>query len=165
MLGTQINLERRVNWFTMGTRARNFDRDFENYAYGDAGMSIPLILTSVFLLYGGVHLLAWQYNFQTNVERTMWRIASIITASSGLIILLAQTKEYLKQSYSRLHWNTLLERLTGWSLKGVSISAYFLIVLEILARSYLVIESFRALPNSPSSVYEIPRWTAYIPHA
>jgi hypothetical protein len=160
MLGPQLNLERRFGLFGMGIRAKNLDREFQEAAFGDAGMSIPLILTSVFLVYGGVHLLAWQYNFQTNAEGTMWRIASIITASSGLIILLAQTKEYLNRFYSK----TLLERLRSCFLAGVGIFCCFVIVANLLARSFLVIESFRALPNSPSSVYEIPRWTAYLPH-
>lgn len=39
-----------------------------------------------------------------------------------------------------------------------------LIGINILARSCLIIESFIALPNSPSSVYEAPRWTVYVPH-
>jgi hypothetical protein len=159
MLGTQLELERKTAWFRMGTRAKNLDREFRGAAFGGAGTKIPLILTSVFLVYGGVHLLAWQYNFQTNAEGTMWRIASIITASSGLIILFVRTMDYLEQSYS----NTLLERLRKWSDLGVWIFCCFLIVVEILARTFLVIESFRALPNSPSSVYEIPRWTAYLP--
>jgi hypothetical protein len=136
------------------------DQEFEKSAFGDAGMKIPLILTSVFLLYGGVHLLAWQYNFQTTAEGTMWRIASMITASSGLLILLVQTLDYLDQSYSK----PLLGRLRKYFFAGVGIFCCFVIVANLLARSFLVIESFRALPNSPSSVYEIPRWTAYLPH-
>jgi hypothetical protein len=40
----------------------------------------------------------------------------------------------------------------------------FLCFVAIAARSFLVVESFRALPNSPASIYEVPRWTAYIPH-
>jgi hypothetical protein len=160
MLGPQLNLEWSARWFETGTRAENLDQEFGDSAFGDTGTKIPLILTLVFLVYGGVHLLAWQYNFKTNAEGTMWRIASMITASSGLIILLVQTKGYLLQSYS----NTLLGRLRKWSCTGILITCYFLVVFEILARSFLVIESFRALPNSPSSVYEIPRWTAYLPH-
>lgn len=42
--------------------------------------------------------------------------------------------------------------------------AYFLGFVAMVARLFLVVESFRALPNSPASIYEVPRWTAYIPH-
>ena len=125
-------------------------------------MTVPLILTSVFLVYGGLHLLAWQYNFQTNAEGIMWRAASIVTASSGLIIFLAQTWDYLDDFYLPIHHR--LRRLRDVFSDGLGYFAIFLMGVEILARSFLVIESFRALPNSPSSVYEIPMWTAYLPH-
>jgi hypothetical protein len=138
-----------LSYSNVHRRAKNLDREFEDSAVGDAGVTVPLILTSAFLVYGGVHLLAWEYNFQTNTEGIMWRTASIITASSGLIIFLAQTLKYLDESRSNMR---------VWVFFG------FLFCVEILARSFLVIESFRALPNSPSSVYEMPRWTAYLPH-
>jgi hypothetical protein len=140
-------------------RAKNVDADLEKSATGGMGMKVPLILTSTCLAYGGVHLLAWQYNFQTNAEGIMWRIASTITASSGLIVLYVQTVSYL--------WNLtdlLLMRLVHFFFWILMAPAYFILAAEILGRSFLIIESFRALPNSPSSVYEIPRWTAYLPH-
>ncbi|KAM0699817.1 hypothetical protein Q7P36_000028 [Cladosporium allicinum] len=141
-------------------RAKNMDREFLDSAFGDRGVMVPLILTSVFLVYGGLHLLAWQYNFQTNAEGIMWRAASIVTASSGLIILSSQTVDYLNTF--RLYG--LLDRLQSIFVRGLMCLCWFLMGVEFLARSFLVIESFRALPNSPSSVYEIPRWTAYLPH-
>jgi hypothetical protein len=142
-------------------RAENFDREFGGSAFGDFGKTVTLILTSTFLVYGGVHLLAWQYNFHTDAEGTMWKIASIITASSGLFIPLAQTMSFL----NRFRPFSLLGRLTNsLVIMGLILFLAFLICLEILARSFLVIESFKSLPNSPSSVYEIPRWTAYLPH-
>jgi hypothetical protein len=146
-------------------RAKNLDQAFVDSAFGDGGKTVSLILTSVFLVYGGVHLVAWQYNFQTNAEGTMWRIASIITTSSGLIILLAQILDHSEDSGPGFYLNTsLLEQLKSSLLMGLGIFIWVLVFVEILARSFLVIESFRALPNSPSSVYEIPRWTAYLPH-
>ena len=142
-------------------RAKNMDREFDNSAFGDKGIKVPLILTSVFLVYGGVHLLAWQYNFQTDAEGITWRVASTITASSGLIIPLVQTASYLADFGLSSPW---LLRLNSRFALGLVYFAIFLMGVEILARSFLVIESFRALPNSPSSVYEIPMWTAYLPH-
>jgi hypothetical protein len=142
-------------------RAKNMDREFVDSAFGDRGVMVPLILTSVFLVYGGLHLLAWHYNLQTNAEGTMWRIASIITASSGLIIFLPPIGDQLDNFDLSIPW---LRRLNDGVVSGVYIFFFFLMGVEVLARSFIVIESFRALPNSPSSVYEIPRWTAYLPH-
>jgi hypothetical protein len=142
-------------------RAKNLDREFSDSVFGEEGIMVPLILISVFLVYGGVHLLAWHYSFQTHAEGIMWRIASTVTASSGLIIFLAQTWEYLDNFDPSISW---LKRLKDVFCDGLEYFVTFLMGVEILARSFLVIESFRALPNSPSSVYEIPMWTAYLPH-
>jgi hypothetical protein len=144
-----------------GRRAKNLDRQFKDSALGEDGKTVSLILTSTFLVYGGVHLLAWQYNFQTDAEGIMWKIAAITTASSGLIILSAQTAYHLRELPPN---SPNLQRLKASLFICLAIFGCFLTFFEIPARSFLVIESFRALPNSPSSVYEIPRWTAYLPH-
>jgi len=115
-----------------------------------AGVFRPLIMFLAFLVYGAIHSLAWGYNFPTNAEGIVWRCASVATASSGLIILLIIVRE--RTSYS------------GTSRKLLHGMMYFLCFVAIAARSFLVVESFRALPNSPASIYEVPRWTAYIPH-
>jgi hypothetical protein len=154
----QEGIERRL----FRTGVGNFDEHFELSAFGGTGMMVPLILTIVFLVYGGVHLLAWQYNFQTNAEGIMWRIASTITAASGLIILVPRIAVLLDNLSRSKH--SLLARVGTIVSVAYSVLIFLSIGVEIIARSYLVVESFRALPNSPSSVYEIPRWTAYFPH-
>jgi len=168
---------------TVCLRARNLDEHFIAYAASwDSGNPwVPIVLTLTFLTYGGVHLLAWQYNFQTKADGLMWKIASVTTASSGLILVATEITLFMTTSigtfviheqvdgenfwdqYSR-RWR-LLWRLVGLAVIFASfLLCALLFGFEIIARSFLIIESFRALPNSPSSVYEIPRWTAYLPH-
>jgi hypothetical protein len=128
-------------------------------SWGESSDRWPtLIMILVALVYGGMHLLAWQYHFQTRAESIVWRTASMITAASGLVVpamhafrpLLILTAEHrIGSIVVDLLFKTLL-------------SCCFVAV--VVARSFLVIESFRALPNSSMSVYEIPRWTGYFPH-
>jgi hypothetical protein len=120
----------------------SFDAIFEHK------MVAPVLAVAT-LLYGGIHLLAWQYNFQTNAEQVMWRIASATTASTGLVVIVSMYQLRVESG--------LLTVITVCLLLWV-------IVIEFFARSFLVIESFRALPNSPPSVYEMITWTTYIPH-
>lgn len=138
-------------------RAKNLDEDFLEFALGD-DIYVSIILISTFLVYGGIHLLAWKYNFQTNAEELLWRIAAITTASSGLILVLSKIADFLNDEFD----------LGGGSINAFHVAVYvtfmLLIGFEGVARSFLIVESFRALPNSPSSVYEIPRWTAYLPY-
>lgn len=134
-------------------RSKNMHRHmFSRYGWVTAGFLRPLIIILTFLIYGAMHSLAWQYNFPTEAEGTIWRCASIATASSGLIVVFT------------------IVRGSDWALDNshldtpLHLVVYLLGFVAIVARSFLVIESFRALPNSPASIYEIPRWTAYIPH-
>jgi hypothetical protein len=43
-------------------------------------------------------------------------------------------------------------------------STYAYVIANMVARTHLFVESFVALPNSPPSTYQIPPWTAYVPH-
>jgi hypothetical protein len=135
-------------------RSKNMAREaFNPIHWALAGFWRPLIMVLTFFIYGAMHLLAWQYHFPTNAERTTWRYASIATASSGIIVLVTIVRGsdwFLKRRY-----------LTIISLSFV---IYLLGFAALAARSFLVIESFRALPNSPASIYEVPRWSAYVPH-
>jgi hypothetical protein len=143
------------------TRTSNFEEDFFEITFGESGKMVPIVLTLTFLIYGGVHLLAWQYNFQTNAEGLMWRISSTVTASSGFIfVFFPLIYEVDDQSFS----NHLLERLKRNFGRCLLFLFVLLVGVDVLSRFYLVIESLRALPNSPPSVYDIPRWTAYLPH-
>jgi hypothetical protein len=118
-----------------------------------------LIMVLVVLAYGGIHLLAWQYHFHTRVESIMWRSASLMTAASGIAVPVAQAL-----------WpvGDFLETRNSFCLVIFAFLYAILLIcgfaVIVVARSFLVIESFRALPNSPVSVYDIPRWTSYLPH-
>jgi hypothetical protein len=125
-----------------------------------------------FLSYGGLHLLAWRYHFRSTAESILWKMAGVFTASSGAVPLVLGLAGNVCndigaacRSSSPTH-KTL--RLIGWvSDKGDSALAYSFcayIIANMVARTYLFVESFVALPNSPPSTYQIPPWTAYVPH-
>lgn len=139
-------------------RSRNMnDEMFSSNDWAGAGFWRPLVMILIFLLYGAIHSLAWQYHFPTHAEEIIWRCASIATASSGLIVLVTMLRG--------VKWVYLeLSTWARFAKKSLHAIAYFFGFVAIAARSFLVVESFRALPNSPASIYEVPRWTAYIPH-
>lgn len=141
-----------TSWPDYLHRTRNWEKELTMSLQTIQGKFVPLIMISTFLLYGGIHLLAWQYRFPTEAEATMWRAASVATALSGLVVLADNihgcgVSEFFDTS-----------SYFGWMLGLVLCS------VATIARSFLFVESFRALPYSPASIYEVPRWTAYIPH-
>jgi len=140
------------------SRNRNMSGEMlSSFRWAVAGLFMPLIMILTILLYGAIHLLAWQYHFPTHAEKIVWRCASVATASSGLIVMMTILRGRLWMRSGEEHW----EGVTFRVLRAI---VYFLCYVAIAARSFLVVESFRALPNSPASIYEVPRWTAYIPH-
>jgi hypothetical protein len=101
-----------------------------------------------FLSYGGLHLLAWRYHFRSTAESILWKMAAVLTSSSGVVpLVLVYTVFALKIGYLAL---------------GLSMYAWN--IANMAARTYLFVESFVALPNSPPSTYQVPQWTSYIPH-
>lgn len=52
-------------------------------------------ITLAGFLYGGLHLLAWDATFTTPAERTLWRIAALSLAASGLLVPVSHAEGYV----------------------------------------------------------------------
>lgn len=138
-------------------------------------LTIGLIMTVTFAVYGGLHLLAWQYSFSNKTARYVWQASAVITASTGLIIPIQYL--YARMATAAFMASRIAHRdprpglgpkLKAIVVKSLSLSlkllCYLFIVLVMASRTILVVESFNALPNSPPSTYIIPTWSAYVPH-
>jgi hypothetical protein len=132
-----------------------------------------LILGNIaFVFYGGLHLLAWRYHFRSTAESILWKMAGVLTTSSGAVMLVLAFAGTVCEDISAACRSSSpthkTRRLIGWvSEKGeilflLLISAWM--IANMIARTYLFVESFVALPHSPPSTYQIPRWTAYVAH-
>jgi hypothetical protein len=152
----------------------DFDADLARRFYqDDFRLRMVLIMTLTFMIYGGLHLLAWQYNFNSKSELHLWRISAVITTSTGVVLMtlslagISMRKPVFAGSRLKraIFGNPNAERrFYHWVAIGLRLFSYPLVLLNIASRAFLVIESFIALPNSPRSTYTIPSWTAYIPH-
>lgn len=66
------------------------------------GYSVPTIMIVTFMAYGALHLLAWQYQFQTRAEQIAWRCSSITVTSSGSVIFLGIIDNALRHWWCKL---------------------------------------------------------------
>lgn len=132
-----------------------------------------IMMNFTFMAHGGLHLLAWQYNFKTRSERYLWRISAVTTASTGLVLLVLYIASTIREETNTWHLffghstsrkSYVKMRFYHWVAVGLRSLLWLLVAFNIASRAFLVIESFIALPNSPRSTYTIPSWTAYIPH-
>ena len=136
----------------------------ENLLRDMSGFVMGMVVWSASMAYGGVHAAAWNGHFPSRVEMWLWRASSICIAGSGLtwilINLLARTFNGFKAYWAkvetlRAHWTSLVGLGSLATLCGL---AY------LLARIYLVVESFISLRKLPAAAFETLEWTQVFPH-
>lgn len=98
-------------------------------------------------LFGGLHCLAWNYEFPTHEERLLWRISSV-----GMIAL-----------PPIFYWTRVMLSLDCFP--GVpDVAGLFLICLYIVVRMFNLLEVFFSLRSTPPGLYRTVNWVEVIPH-
>ncbi|KAL9062710.1 MAG: hypothetical protein Q9161_009754 [Pseudevernia consocians] len=137
---------------------------------------IALGFSGATLIYGGLHALAWSANFDSFTEQLLWRMSACVVMSGFpicyfLFILNESNEKYVRhgtrkpfegtRKYFWFRSKDMVVSITTF----VAVNMYLLILLAyMLARAYLVIESFINLSHLPAGAYDIPRWSAYFPN-
>ncbi|KAK0611334.1 hypothetical protein B0T14DRAFT_530172 [Immersiella caudata] len=105
-------------------------------------------------LFGGIHIAGWNFFFPTEVEKILWRCASVYTTAIFLLIMIFSVLEYICLSF-----------FIGESAASDQ-SSYLrpgLAWLYIVARLIILVETFRTLVYLPLDVFT-STWTSEIPH-
>ncbi|KIM99370.1 hypothetical protein OIDMADRAFT_166975 [Oidiodendron maius Zn] len=98
------------------------------------------------LVFGAPHIGAWNLEFPTHIEQTIWRVTSLYCTCVGILLLILQFKEEL---------SGVQDRLILWAF-GI------LILLYVVARLFLLVEIFRTLFFLPASGY-VSTWAVNLP--
>jgi hypothetical protein len=146
----------------------------------DQSLAIWLGFSFAGLVYGGLHLLAWDAPFPSHVEDKLWRSSGTLLAFSGFIctlfFLLLFSFMFCAQLVNGTSFWQNLKTLLGRSYKLLMVSVYFIgisivslsvgafIIAYVAARGYLVVESFLQLVHLPDSAYTLPKYSQYFPH-
>jgi hypothetical protein len=125
-----------------------------------SGTSIVATLAIAGFLYGGVHLAAWHTIFKTRIEECFWKISAISLTASGPLGVCAI---FLVRSW-KIEWEAdmsigrfLLTALLMFILPAV-------IAVYVVARVYLIAESFINLMFLDESIFFVSNWLQYFPH-
>jgi len=122
----------------------------------------------VALVYGGLHLFAWNAPFHTRIEELLWKISGIVVASIGPVLIptwrgyiYAYNRWFRRHDRTRKELIELIGRIFQMMV-GLLFGSYLLSYL--LARVYLVVECFIEVAYLPDSAFTTPVFTRYIPH-
>lgn len=112
---------------------------------------LVMILTFIVCVLSGIcHLLAWNFEFNTSIERLLWRISCVTCL---LIPILFLFTFYLFPGYVPLDEFFF----SCWIVPP-------LFCLYGIPRLYLIIEAFAGLRSVPLGVYQTVPWSQCFPH-
>lgn len=160
-------------------RSSNFqDISFNSSGIMTYGLDLGSYLFWVMLIglpmvYGSVHLAAWNFEFPTHTERLMWRIAcTIIAGGIPGALLISFTNIFGNRCLRFVGRRILGQKILDWqgSAALILLSIFGLIIVLVLAAFYLscrifvIIESFISVRRQPLGVFLTVDWSTYIPH-
>ncbi|KAG1814684.1 uncharacterized protein BJ212DRAFT_346804 [Suillus subaureus] len=99
---------------------------------------------------GVLHCLGWSYLFQGHTEQILWRVTSIVTASTSIPLLLI------------FGWVILFDvTQDSWVVRFSVVTVAFIYVTTRITVIVLISSSLRSLPPG---IYDTVAWTTFVPH-
>jgi len=125
--------------------AKNLDPPYHADFYTDTLAFITLI--SLGVIYGGLHMVAWDAHFPSYAEQILWRVSALTITVSSPIYWIASLDCFIDS-------------------EGVSGGFKVLLVLLVifLPRLYLVTEAFISVRSLPVGAYQTVEWVEFLPH-
>jgi hypothetical protein len=100
------------------------------------------------VIFGGLHLLAWNYEFPTVEETMMWRYSCVaIMALPPLFYV----------------W-VLVRHVEFGGSNSIDVIGIFITFLYLAARIYNILEVFFSLRATPPALYQTVQWPNWLPH-
>jgi hypothetical protein len=136
-----------------------------NSAHWTTGRSFEWSSTVAMIVFGMMHLVSWNSQFPTQVERTLWRTSIFVTIIAlpivGLCMLLTKSRirlSSLKRSRRPLVWQERrFPQLAFW------VELWLVAPLCIAVRIFITVEVVRSLPYQPPEAFR-NTWAANVPH-
>ena len=110
-------------------------------------LGITWSLTAV--VFGGLHLLAWDYDFPTTEETAMWRCSCVAIMALPPLFY---------------GWVIVRHVEFGGRSDSVDIVGIAITFLYLVARTYNLLEVFFSLRSTPPALYETVQWPNWLPH-
>jgi len=101
-------------------------------------------------VFSAIHATAWNWEFPTEVERTLWRtitlFSTLICVQEAILLPFVGTGSKTWQ-----RWTVIVWALPLWGL-------------YMVMRAILLVQVFLSMRRMPDSVYQTVDWVAFLPH-
>ena len=109
-------------------------------------------------IFGGIHCIAWSFQFPSHTEQLLWRISSLSITCLPMVAVfwLPMFKRFDEEKMP--DWLITLTMLFG------AIFTVGCTILYVLSRVALLVIAFMSLRSLPPGAYKTVHWTTFIPH-
>ncbi|KAK3619489.1 hypothetical protein LTR56_023990 [Elasticomyces elasticus] len=109
------------------------------------------------VVYGMIHLSAWNAPFPSVSQMWLWRASAITLISSPVFLIIGLMGDY-DANESDGNVCSLFCAPFSFAFMVIGVLCY------ITARAYLVVECFIGLSHLPPDAFLVPHWSRYFPH-
>lgn len=142
-------------WSILSDTLKSFPKGMNNLDGSDVWVIGTLFLVGI--LFGGVHCLAWHFNFPTGTEEMLWKVSAIYCTAYPAALMLVISA--IPQPD-----DTADHEMTKMIRSIPVILVFSSLVLYVVCRVILLVLTFTCLRGLPMDVYKITPWTSYLPH-
>ncbi|KAK7030834.1 hypothetical protein VNI00_013942 [Paramarasmius palmivorus] len=118
----------------------------------------------VAILFGAIHCCAWNFDFPTELEAMIWRVASLVVTCLPLFVGIFHT---LLDDESPFQWELPFAPRVMVIYQNTNVFECILVVVAmsyVAARLALITIALSALRALSPEAYQTVQWTSYIPH-
>ncbi|KAF8641311.1 hypothetical protein AX16_010090 [Volvariella volvacea WC 439] len=109
------------------------------------------------IVFGGIHLIGWNFQFPTTTELWLWRSSSVVLTIIPLNLAISVALDF---AYEATKYSVLKKMSDAYLLPTGFIGA----PMYFAARAILLFLAFFTLRRLPDPAYENIRWTEFLPH-
>ncbi|RGP63631.1 hypothetical protein FLONG3_9844 [Fusarium longipes] len=138
-------------------KARSWKESITQPDFTSESRELVMLASILAGLYGGIHLTVWGQVFPSYVEEVMWKASCLLISGFIPISLVFTFANILVSKFESEAAMIVCEIV-------VNLASLPLLIGHIVARAFVIVESFLSLRQSPVGVFITPEWVEIFPH-
>jgi len=115
------------------------------------------------MVFGGIHIMGWNFNFPTRIEAILWRTAAVTATAMPAALFITLMISYFGFGFIQKFFIGAASEKPDKG-RGIGWPEWVIIAFYGLMRMYLLVALFITFRSQPPSVYKAVDWSKYFPH-